>query len=251
VNKNAVYKTIGIIGGMGPAATVDLMAKIIGMTEADGDQDHIPVVVDSNTRIPDRTAAILHDGEDPRPELLKSAKRLESIGADFLIMACNTVHYYIEDIRNEVTIPVMDMIGETADLLVRRGIRKAAVLATDGTCRSGIYESVLSDRGIETLYPEPAQQKLVMSLVYDYIKKNIISAEELPRDEIVSITDDLRSRGAEVLILACTELPIAFAAMGIETDCIDPTQVLAAAAVIKAGGTLKEDLGWFDGSYHY
>ena len=88
-----MLKTIGIIGGMGPAATADLMMKIISMTAADSDQDHIPMIIDNNTRIPDRTAAILSGGADPVPEMTASAKRLETAGADFIIIGCNTAHY--------------------------------------------------------------------------------------------------------------------------------------------------------------
>ena len=83
-------KTIGIIGGMGPLATADLFEKIVGHTKAACDQEHLHVVIDSNTNIPDRTAALLHGGADPLPELTGSARRLEAMGADVLIMPCNT-----------------------------------------------------------------------------------------------------------------------------------------------------------------
>ena len=94
------YKTIGIIGGMGPLATYDLAEKILNNTVASCDQDNIPVLIDCNTRIADRTAAILHGGDDPRPEMKKSAKRLETAGADVLMMACNTAHYFYDSIRD-------------------------------------------------------------------------------------------------------------------------------------------------------
>ena len=101
-----MYKSIGIIGGMGPAATADLMKKIIDMTDASCDQEHIHMLIDSNTNIPDRTAAILHGGEDPVPEMLASARRLEGAGADFLIMPCNTALFYISSgERGQHTIP--------------------------------------------------------------------------------------------------------------------------------------------------
>ena len=88
-------RNIGIIGGMGPLATCDLMEKIIDYTDAASDQEHIHVLVDSNTNIPDRTEAILHGGENPVPEMVKSAWKLESMGADILIMPCNTAHYLL------------------------------------------------------------------------------------------------------------------------------------------------------------
>lgn len=235
-----MYKTIGIIGGMGPAATADLMMKIIDMTDAACDQEHIHIMIDSNTAIPDRTAALLYGGEDPVPELLASARRLESIGADFLIVPCNTAHFFIPEVRNRVSLPVIDMPVETARLLKRRGVKTAAVLATEGTVRTGLYDKALGDEGIETMYPSEEQEKTIMSLIYDYIKKGITEPDRLPGGEIRRITDDLRSRGAEALLLACTELPLAFSLMDIDADdCIDPTSVLAAAAVRAAGAKVR------------
>ena len=212
-----MYKKVGIIGGMGPAATCDLMMKIINMTDAASDQEHIHVLVDSNINIPDRTEALLHGGEDPVPEMLASAKRLESIGADFLILPCNTAHCFVPRLENQVSIPFLSMPDETAALLRRKGVKTAAVLATDGTVQSGLYGKALAAKGIEAIYPNDEQQ-------------------------IVAIVDDLRSRGAEALLLACTELPLAFDITGIDDDtCVDPTRVLAAAAIREAGAKIRQD----------
>ena len=226
------HKTIGILGGMGPMATYDLAIKIINNTEAASDQEHIPVLTDCNTRISDRTAAILSGGADPRPEMIKSARRLEAAGADYLIMPCNTAHYFYDDICREISIPMLHMPRETAARLKEMGIKKAAVLATDGTCQSGIYESALSEAGIEPVYPSEEKQKIVMSLIYDYVKAGKMDFADLNIDSVIN---EVRSRGAEILILGCTELPIAFDAIG-ETalPTIDQTDVLAKAAVREA-----------------
>jgi aspartate racemase len=240
-----MYKTIGILGGMGPAATVDLMNKITEMTDAKRDQDHVRILVDSNTNIPDRTDAILHGGEDPVPQMLESARLLEAAGADFLIIPCNTAHYFIPQIKDEINIPILDMHAETARLLADRGIRKAAVLATDGTVQSGLYEKVLSEYDIKVVYPLKEQQKTVMSLVYDFIKRGVKDRGQLPVIEMAKITDDLRRRGAEVLLLACTELPLAFSYMHLyEDDCFDPTRELAAAAIRAAGAPVRQNSGY-------
>lgn len=238
-----MYKRVGIIGGMGPAATCDLMMKIIEMTEAACDQEHIHVLVDSNVNIPDRTAALLSGGEDPVPEMLASARRLESIGADFLILPCNTAHCFIPRLKDEVGIPFLSMPDETAALLKSKGVKTAAVLATDGTVKSGLYGDALAAAGINAIYPDDEQQKQVMSLIYDYIKKGITDPSLLPHDMIVSIVGDLKRRGAEALLLACTELPLAFDITGIDDDtCVDPTRVLAAAAIREAGAKLRADV---------
>ena len=235
-----MLKTIGIIGGMGPAATADLMMKIISMTAADSDQDHIPMIIDNNTRIPDRTAAILSGGADPVPEMTASAKRLEAAGADFIIIGCNTAHYFVPAFEKEISIPVVSMLKETALALREKSVKSAAVLATDGTVKSGLYAKALAAEGIEDIYPTDEQQRLLMSVIYDYIKKGITDPAKLPHDEMLIMAEDLKSRGAEALIMACTELPLAFDLTGIIDDtCMDPTRVLAAAAIREAGAKVR------------
>ena len=118
------YRTPGIIGGMGPAATCDLMAKVIAMTDAADDQHHIHTLVDLNTDVPDRTAAILGNGADPMPQLIASAKRLEASGADFLCMSCNTAHYFHERLSKHVSIPILNMPQESARELKRRFLQE-------------------------------------------------------------------------------------------------------------------------------
>ena len=147
-------KTIGIIGGMGPLATADLFEKIVGHTKAACDQEHLHVVIDSNTNIPDRTAALLHGGADPLPELAKSAGRLEKMGADVLIMPCNTAHNYYDGIAAAVSVPVLHMVRLTAQALVERGVKKAGLLASDGTVRTGIYQKSFAGSGVELLTPD-------------------------------------------------------------------------------------------------
>ena len=236
-----MLKTIGIMGGMGPAATVDLMSRIISMTDASADQEHIPMIVDSNTRIPDRTEAILGRGESPVPEMLASAKRLEAAGADFIVIACHAAHYYVPEIKDKIGIPVIDMPEETAKLLKMNGVNRAAVLATDGTVRSGLYGAALERFGIQTVYPDDRQQKTVMSLVYDYVKKGVTDPADLPREEMTSIIGDLSSQGAEALLLASTELPIAFSIMGLRSNAfIDPTVALAKSAIRAAGAKRRK-----------
>ena len=231
------YKTIGIIGGMGPMATYDLAGKIFNNTIADCDQENIPVLIDCNTRIADRTAAILHGGTDPRPELKKSAKRLESAGADVLMMACNTAHYFYDSVCEDIKIPVLHMPRLTAQLIFEMGVKKAGVLATDGTCQSGVYGDALKEEGIDPVYPSAEKQKIIMSLIYDHVKAGIMDFSDLDIDGVIS---EMKGKGAEVLILGCTELPMAFDLIG-ETGipAIDPTEVLARAAVRFAGAPLK------------
>lgn len=231
------YKTIGIIGGMGPLATYDLAEKILDNTVADCDQDNIPVIIDCNTRIADRTEAILHGGADPRPEMKKSAVRLQNAGADVLIMGCNTAHYFYDDVCEGISVPVLHMPRETAKRLAEMGIKKAGVLATDGTCQSGVYEDALRKEGIEPVYPSAEKQKIIMSLIYDHVKAGRLDLSDI---DVGAVIEEMQTEGAEILILGCTELPIAFEIIGEEDlPVIDPTDVLARAAVSFAGAPLK------------
>lgn len=234
-------KTLGIIGGMGPAATCDLMEKVIALTRASCDQEHIHIITDCNTNIPDRTAAILQGGPDPVPELQRSAARLETAGAEILCMPCNTAHHFYDQVADAVQIPVLHMPRETARILRQAGVKTAGVLATDGTVQSGVYEKALAREGIEAVYPDKEDQAQIMRLIYQGVKARAVPLADIPVGEILS---RLRGRGAEVFLLACTELPIAFAELGQMEGCLDPTRVLAFAAVRACGGETTADSLW-------
>lgn len=225
-------KTIGIIGGMGPMATCDLFQKILETADADSDQAYPRVVIDCNSEIPDRTEAILAGGADPVPEMVRSAVRLEGMGADVLVMACNTAHYFYDRVQSFVRIPILNMLEETARHLKERGIQKAALLATDGTVQSGVYGDAFERQGIELILPSDEGQKSVMDLIYNGVKKNDFT---IPTDEFVGELDTLFERGAQTLVLGCTELPIAFSRFGFgdtfRDRTTDPTQVLAESAL--------------------
>ena len=230
-------KTIGILGGMGPMATCDLMKKVIDNTQAGCDQEHIRICVDSNTNIPDRTAAIMGNGKDPRPEMIKSALRLQQMGADVLIVPCNTAHYFLEDVEKAIDIPVLNMPMETAKRLREEGVKTAAVLATDGTVKSGLYDRALKELGILPVYPDEEEQAMIMSVTYDYVK----AGKPYPYPEkIQKLQEHLLQQGVEKMILGCTELPIAFAQWDTKIPTIDPTDILAQAAIRFVGYKVKE-----------
>ena len=154
---------IGILGGMGPEATLDLYRHIIDLTPADKDQDHIRVLIYSNPKIPDRTEAICYGGENPLPDLIESAEVLQKAGAGIIAIPCNTAHYFLAQIRKEVSIPVLDIIGETRLELQRAypDIRKVGLIAALGTVVSGVYHRALAPEGIEVLVPGEDDQQAV------------------------------------------------------------------------------------------
>ena len=226
-------KTVGIIGGMGPLATADLFKKIVLNTKAAKDQEHLKVLIDNNTDIPDRTAAILYGKESPIPELQKSAKLLESMGADLLVMPCNTAHYFYKDVAASVNIPLLNMLELTRDSLLARGVKKAGLLATSGTIESGIYQRTFENSGIELLTPSEYQQDAVMDLIYKGVKAG---KSDFDVKDVKTVMDDIISRGAEVLILGCTELPVAVEMYNLTYPVCDPTTELARGAITRANG---------------
>lgn len=230
-------KTIGIIGGMGPMAAVDLMEKIIRVTAAETDGEHIPVFLHSNTGIPDRTAAILGNGPSPVGEIVRSALALESVGASVLAMACNTAHHFYDEITAFLHVELIHMPRETALAAADMGYKKAALLATDGTVRSGVYTRAFEDTGVSLLLPDDEGQAAVTDMIYRGVKAG---AAEWDTRAVSAALRRLSDRGAELFILGCTELPIAFARFGIEAKTLDPTLVLAKKAVVCAGGKLRE-----------
>lgn len=229
-------KTIGIIGGMGPMATADLFTKLIQMTDAACDADHIHILIDNNPKTPDRTGAILRGTESPLPYLVRSAERLQTAGADFLLIPCITSHYFMQELTARIKIPIMSMIEETAKYLQSRGIRKVVLLATDGTCKAGVFDKVFAKYGIAISYPCDTAQAALMDVIYKGVKAG---SRMWDTTELNAEIDCLLAAGAEAVVLGCTELPLAAKMYGINGVLIDPTDILARAAIVYAGYTPK------------
>ena len=229
-------KTIGLLGGMGPLATVDLFRKITVHTDAKSDQEHPRVVIDSNTDIADRTEALLHGGADPTPEMIKSAQHLERIGADVLIMPCNTAHCFYDAVAASVHIPMLHMIALTCDALRERGVKRAGLLATDGTVQTGIYRRTFVGSGVELLEPVGSDQRAVMDVIYNGVK-----AGDLAHDvgAFRAACESLLAAGAQALVLGCTELPLAFSLYHLDYPAVDPTLELALGALRFVGCPIK------------
>ncbi len=215
---------IGIIGGMGPLATIDLYKKILEETNAVKDQDHIHVYIDINTEIPDRTAAILDGKESPVKELVRSAVKLESMGADYLVMACNTAHVFFDDVQKYVKIPLINLIDETVNVIVANKIKKIALLGTTGTILSKIYQHKLEKKEIEVILPDKKELDLIMKIIYDVVKAD---KPNIFKTEFKEMLNRMISTGAEAFILGCTELPIIYEKCNIQCTYFDPTRIIA------------------------
>ena len=225
---------VGILGGMGPAATGDLFLKIVAATPADTDQDHIPVVIHSDPRVPDRTDALLYGGEDPVPWLVRGARQLEKSGADFIVIPCNTAHAFLDELEPEIDVPVLSMLETSAEAIAGGypGVRRVGLLATTGTIQSGIYQDALSRRGIEVVVPtEELLEHCVMPAIRA-VKAN--NRHESVRTRMVEAADYLERRGAHAILAACTEIPVILSAEDVNIPLIDATEELAKASVREA-----------------
>ena len=223
-------KTIGILGGMGPLATADLFRKITLLTKASCDNDHIRVYIDSNAQIPDRTAAILHGGKDPLPQMRAALHSLEACGASCVIMPCNTAHYFLPQLQAETKLPFLSMLEATAKACAQKHPGKcAAVLATRGTLATGLYARALEAENVRYLIPDEAEKNCLMHLIYDVVKASKPLAPEAER--WAQLLEGLHARGADYFILGCTELPIVAQSLPAEGPFVDPTEELARAAV--------------------
>ena len=164
---------LGVIGGIGPQATNTFYQYIIDRTDARTDQEHLSLLIFSDCAMPDRTAAILGtqaQKDEVYERLLSDARMLESAGCTAIAVPCNTSHYFLDRVQEQISIPIVHMIRETARLLVSQGKKRPGILATDGTIRTGLYQREFAAFGIYAAAPRPAAQKQVMSLIYDDIK---------------------------------------------------------------------------------
>jgi aspartate racemase len=225
---------VGILGGMGPLATADLYRKIIELTPAANDQQHLPVVIYADPRVPDRTDALLHDGEDPTPWLVHGARTLVEMGADFIVMPCNTAHAFLPQVQPAVERPVLSMIDAAADEIrdAYPEAKTVGLLATDGTISVEIYQQALRDRGVDVIVPDDdTQQRCVMSAI-----RAVKAGTDLPAANalLTEAGEHLVARGAEVLLAACTEIPVVLSGEHVSVPLVDATTSLARTAVSTA-----------------
>lgn len=224
-------RTIGVLGGMGPAATVDFFSRLVRVVPGERDQDHPPVVVYNATQIPDRTSHLLADGTDPTAALQQAARVLQDAGAALIVMPCNSAHAYLAPIRAAVRVPVLDMVRiaarHAADVLGPNA--RIGVLAATGTVRLGLYERALREAGVLPLHPGDAEQDGVMDAV-----RSVKAGRTDVMGLLQPAVEQLVLQGADAVILGCTELPIAVRPEFIPVRVIDATESLISAALHEA-----------------
>jgi aspartate racemase len=232
-------KTIGILGGMGPEATLDCFAKIIKNTPAKKDQEHLRVIIDSNPKIPDRPAAIIGKGESPVPALIHGCRCLQLAGADFIIIPCVTAHFFLEEIRREVKLPILSILDVVTETIVREypQITNVGLLAITATINSGLFQKRLAADNIQTLVPDEVGQSTVMAAVADIKKTQPARSRAQITADLIATAEGLVSRGARGIVAGCTEIPLALKPEHLAVPCFDALTILARAAIFEAGRT--------------
>lgn len=221
---------VGILGGMGPASTVEFFGRLIRRTPARKDQDHLPVVIWSNPKVPDRNAALVSGGADPTPWLRQGAQILANCGADFIAVPCNTAHAFLDDVKPFVDVPILSIIDATtrAVTTLETSVSKVGLLATTGTIRSGMYGNGFEAAGIDLLVPTDQEQTLVMAALQS-VKAGSDAVSGKRR--LANAANHLIARGADVIVSGCTEVTLALPQKLVSVPTVDSLEALAINAV--------------------
>ena len=231
-------KILGVIGGLGPIATAHFMELVINMTDVDTDQQHLPMIVYNMPFIPDRTAYILNNTEEnPLPKMLSIGKTLQEQGADCIAVPCVTAHYFMDALERGIDVPLINGVRETVAHLKENGITKVGIMATDGTVRSGIFHKELEKQGMIPIAPGAKAQDNVMHLIFNNVK----AGKPVEMDRFAYAAEDLHEKGAEAIILGCTELSVIKRDYNIGPGFVDAMEVLARQSVLACDKPMKKE----------
>ena len=230
-------KTLGILGGLGPLATVYFMDLIVKMTEAKKDQDHISMIVLNHAAIPDRTEYILDNSKpNPLPMMIEDAKKLQAAGSAYVVMPCNTAHFFYEQIQKNLSIPMLNIIEETVKDACDKGVKKLGILATKGTVSAGSYQNMCEKYGIEWAVPSADDEQSLMNIIYSQVK----AGKEISISEFLRIVENMKADGCDAVTLGCTELSVINKDFELHrADIIDSLEVLARRSIELCGKRVK------------
>lgn len=229
---------VGVLGGVGPAATARFSTLLVERANARRDQDHVRTLVLNDAALPDRTAFLLgRSGVSPAPGLARNARMLEAAGCGFLALPCNTAHAFAGAVRRAVGIPLVSIVDEAVRTCCDRGLSRVGVLATEGTVAADLYGRALKAQGLSCAYPSPALQARVTALVYEGVK----AGRAVPADAVARLCAALAAQGCDGVVLGCTELSCAAPEAGElgPATVVDSLAALADAVILRAGVPLR------------
>jgi aspartate racemase len=224
-------RMLGVLGGMGPLAGATFMQRLTLLTPATRDQDHIPSVLWSDPRVPDRTAARLAGGQDPLPWLLRGIHGLEAAGCGAIAIPCNTAHGWFDAMQAQTRLPILHIVEAAADELLRLGVTAGPIglMATTGTLAMRLYQDRLEARGYEVLVPSDDEMSRIVMPAIDTVKANRVAQAYAP---LAAEAMALSARGARAVVLGCTEIPLGIAAgPALPFPVADTIDALARAAI--------------------
>ena len=232
-------KVIGILGGLGPEATVFIFQKILEHTPASKDQEHLRIIIDNNPKIPERLPAILGTGPDPVPAMVASGQALKKAGADFIIIPCVTAHYFLKDLRREIDLPIISMLDETAVRIktFNPRIKKVGLLAAEGTMKVGLFQERLIREGMETIIPEGADRREAQVNIFKIKDTKAKHDRREIAGRFREIARKLVERGAEAILIGCTEISVVADPDSFSVPGFDALTILGQAAIREAGLT--------------
>lgn len=225
-------RVVGVLGGMGPAATVDFYGKLVRATPAHRDQDHLRVVIWGDPTVPDRHEALLNGGEDPGPWLREGVDHLLRCGAEILVAPCNTIHAYLPAVVAGREVEFISIIDTTVEVVRGAGTGgRAGLLAADGALASNLYQSALHREGITTVLPSRESQRRLMEVI-QAVKTD--GAGDRERAAVASLVTQLADQGAATVIAGCTEISVLLRGLDVDAHVLDPSELLARRTVERA-----------------
>lgn len=231
-------RVLGVLGGLGPMATAYYLELVVTMTDAATDQEHPKIIIMNVPSIPDRTAYILgNSSESPLEPMVALGKQMKALGVEVIATPCITAHYFHTSLQEQIGLPLIHGIECVARTLREAGVQKVGLMATDGTVQSGIFQQQVEDLGMELVLPDPSGQAKVMSLIYEQVKAGKQPDLALFED----VCRQLRSRGAQAVVLGCTELSLLKKQYPLGDGIIDALEVLAKESVLACGKQVKAD----------
>lgn len=244
MDKKNEMSIVGVVGGVGPEASNKFCELLIKNTPAKKDQDNIPFLHFCNPQIPDRTDFIVGEGEDPTEGLIKTSRVLEAAGADFLVIPCNTAHYFLSQVQESISVPIIDMTKVLVKSVLSGypPIKSVGLLATTGSIKGEIYQNYFNSVGIEVvLLSDEDQEELVMGAIYG---NNGIKAGKkiLPRRKLRRAADKLVDMGAEAVVLGCTEIPLVLKQKDFDIRLYDPMDLTAKEIVKYVCGDVDNEV---------
>ena len=225
---------VGILGGVGPLASCYLYERIIKNTKASIDQEHVNLIINSHSEIPNRTDYLLDNTKDnPIPYIEKDLKELEKLGVDFIVINCNTAHNFYDYLSKTISIPLLNIIEITVKNIDKNN-KKIGIMATDGTNKGNLYQEELLRNNFHPITPPLEIQKMIMKTI-EMVKEGI----EIEKEYFDIIAKHFIDNSCDKIILGCTELSVLREKFDLDDYFIDPIEIISKEIILRSNKVIK------------